>query len=51
MAVPMPELAVVFEMTAIELTCLPHRQQALENLADRSRVARRWRLGECSPSD
>jgi hypothetical protein len=24
----MPELAAVFEMTAIELTCLPHRQQA-----------------------
>jgi len=36
MAVPMPELAVVFEMTAIELTYLPDRQQALENLADRS---------------
>jgi hypothetical protein len=32
----MPELTAAFEMTAIELTCLPHRQQALENLADRS---------------
>jgi tight adherence protein C len=32
----MPELAAVFEMTAIELTCLPDRQQAPENLADRS---------------
>jgi tight adherence protein C len=36
MAVPMPELAQEFEMTAIELTYLPDRQQALENLADRS---------------
>ena len=32
----MPELAAEFEMTAIELTYLPDRQQALENLADRS---------------
>jgi tight adherence protein C len=32
----MPELAVEFEMTAIELTYLPDRQQALENMADRS---------------
>ena len=32
----MPELASEFEMTAIELTYLPDRQQALENLADRS---------------
>jgi tight adherence protein C len=32
----MPELATEFEMTAIELTYLPDRQQALENLADRS---------------
>jgi tight adherence protein C len=36
MAIPMPELAEEFEMTAIELTYLPDRQQALENLADRS---------------
>jgi tight adherence protein C len=36
MAVPMPELAEEFEITAIELTYLPDRQQALENLADRS---------------
>ena len=32
----MPELATEFEMTAIELTYLPDRQQALENMADRS---------------
>jgi tight adherence protein C len=32
----MPELAVEFEMTAIELTYLPDRQQALENMAERS---------------
>jgi tight adherence protein C len=32
----MPELAREFEMTAIELTYLPDRQQALENLAERS---------------
>jgi tight adherence protein C len=32
----MPELASEFEMTAIELTYLPDRQQALENMADRS---------------
>lgn len=32
----MPELAVEFEMTALELTYLPDRQQALENMADRS---------------
>lgn len=32
----MPDLAVEFEMTAIELTYLPDRQQALENLAERS---------------
>jgi len=32
----MPELGAEFEMTAIELTYLPDRQQALENLADRS---------------
>lgn len=32
----MPELAVEFEMTAIELTYLPDRQQALENMANRS---------------
>jgi tight adherence protein C len=32
----MPELAAEFEMTAIELTYLPDRQQALENLAERS---------------
>jgi tight adherence protein C len=33
---PMPELAAEFEMTAIELTYLPDRQQALENMAERS---------------
>jgi tight adherence protein C len=33
---PMPELAAEFEMTAIELTYLPDRQQALENLTDRT---------------
>lgn len=32
----MPELAVEFDMTAIELTYLPDRQQALENMADRT---------------
>jgi tight adherence protein C len=32
----MPELASEFDMTAIELTYLPDRQQALENLAERS---------------
>jgi tight adherence protein C len=32
----MPELAAEFELTAIELTYLPDRQQALENLAERS---------------
>ena len=32
----MPELASEFEMTAIELTYLPDRQQALENMAERS---------------
>ncbi|SKA36972.1 tight adherence protein C [Enhydrobacter aerosaccus] len=36
MAGSMPELASEFEMTAIELTYLPDRQQALENLAARS---------------
>jgi tight adherence protein C len=33
---PMPELSAEFEMTAIELTYLPDRQQALENMAERS---------------
>ena len=33
---PMPELAAEFEMTAIELTYLPDRQQALENMTERS---------------
>ncbi|MBI2736042.1 MAG: type II secretion system F family protein [Rhodospirillales bacterium] len=32
----MPELASEFELTAIELTYLPDRQQALENMAERS---------------
>jgi tight adherence protein C len=32
----MPELAAEFEMTAIELTYLPDRQQALENMNERS---------------
>ena len=32
----MPELAAEFELTAIELTYLPDRQQALENMAERS---------------
>jgi tight adherence protein C len=32
----MPELSAEFEMTAIELTYLPDRQQALENMAERS---------------
>jgi len=36
MAVPMPELAQEFEMTAIELTYLPDRQQALENMNERA---------------
>jgi len=35
----MPELATEFEMTAIELTYLPDRQQALENMAERSESA------------
>jgi tight adherence protein C len=33
---PMPELSAEFEMTAIELTYLPDRQQALQNMAERS---------------
>ncbi len=33
---PLPTLAMEFEATAIELTYLPDRQQALENLAERS---------------
>lgn len=32
----MPALAMEFEMTAIELTYLPDRQQALENMSERS---------------
>ena len=32
----MPELAAEFEMTALELTYLPDRQQALENMSTRS---------------
>ena len=32
----MAELATEFEMTAVELTYLPDRQQALENMAERS---------------
>jgi tight adherence protein C len=36
MQTTMPELAAEFEMTAIELTYLPDRQQALENMAERS---------------
>jgi tight adherence protein C len=32
----MPELSAEFEITAIELTYLPDRQQALENMAERS---------------
>ena len=36
MRTAMPELAAEFEMTAIELTYLPDRQQALENMAERS---------------
>ena len=36
MAGSMPELSAEFEMTAIELTYLPDRQQALENLSERS---------------
>ena len=32
----MPELATEFELTAIELTYLPDRQQALENMTERS---------------
>jgi tight adherence protein C len=32
----MPELAAEFELTAIELTYMPDRQQALENMAERS---------------
>ena len=33
---PMPELSAEFEMTAIELTYLPDRQQALQNMTERS---------------
>ena len=33
---PMPELSAEFDMTAIELTYLPDRQQALENMTERS---------------
>jgi tight adherence protein C len=35
----MPELATEFDITAVELTYLPDRQQALENMADRSESA------------
>jgi tight adherence protein C len=33
---PMPELSAEFEITAIELTYLPDRQQALENMNERA---------------
>ena len=36
MQTTMPELAAEFETTAIELTYLPDRQQALENMTERS---------------
>ena len=36
MQTSMPELASEFEITAIELTYLPDRQQALENMTERS---------------
>jgi tight adherence protein C len=36
MQTTMPELASEFEMTAVELTYLPDRQQALENMTERS---------------
>jgi tight adherence protein C len=36
MQTAMPELASEFEITAIELTYLPDRQQALENMTERS---------------
>jgi tight adherence protein C len=36
MQTSMPELAAEFEITAIELTYLPDRQQALENMTERS---------------
>ncbi|HYD05158.1 MAG TPA: type II secretion system F family protein, partial [Reyranella sp.] len=36
MQTAMPELATEFEITAIELTYLPDRQQALENMTERS---------------
>ena len=36
MQTSMPELSAEFEMTAIELTYLPDRQQALENMTERS---------------
>jgi tight adherence protein C len=36
MQTAMPELAAEFDMTAMELTYLPDRQQALENMAQRS---------------
>jgi len=36
MQTTMPELATEFEVTAIELTYLPDRQQALENMTERS---------------
>src|SRR4029079_16850638 len=36
MQTTMPELATEFEVTAIELTYLPDRQQALENLSERT---------------
>jgi tight adherence protein C len=35
----MPELATEFDITAVELTYLPDRQQALENMAERSESA------------
>ncbi len=36
MQTTMPELSAEFEMTAVELTYLPDRQQALENMTERS---------------
>ena len=47
----MPELAVGVRDHGHELTYLPDRQQALENMSERSGFAGNGRPGECAPSD
>ena len=47
----MPELAAEFELTAMELTYLPDRQQALENMSERSDSPAVAALGQCAQAD